>query len=129
MVDASIIVQACIDAGELGPLTRQKLVAPPIMGSEVVATLRQMRYRHDISAELATIALDAFVALDYTVERPDGLWLTATQICERLGWAKTYDAEYVALSAMTGYPLVTLDAGLAQGARRIATIVGPRQLT
>jgi hypothetical protein len=38
----------------------------------------------------------------------------------RLGWAETYDAEYVALTQLQADALVTLDAGLA---RRVEGVV------
>ena len=44
----------------------------------------------------------------------------AWQIADRLGWAETYDAEYVALTRLQADALVTLDAELA---RRVEGIV------
>ena len=44
----------------------------------------------------------------------------AWEIAERLGWAETYDAEYVALTKLQADAFVTLNASLA---RRVAGIV------
>lgn len=40
-----------------------------------------------------------------------------------LGWAKTYDAEYVALARLSHEPLLTIDARLA---RRVGDLVEVR---
>lgn len=45
-----------------------------------------------------------------------------------LGWAKTYDAEYVALAALLKCRLVTLDARLRRGANWLGLVVGPAEL-
>jgi predicted nucleic acid-binding protein len=44
----------------------------------------------------------------------------AWELAEQLGWADTYDAEYVALTQLQGDAFVTLDAELA---RRVDGIV------
>jgi len=44
----------------------------------------------------------------------------AWALAERLGWAETYDAEYVALAQLQADAFVTLDAELA---RRVEGIV------
>jgi indolepyruvate ferredoxin oxidoreductase alpha subunit len=44
----------------------------------------------------------------------------AWDLAERLGWAETYDAEYVALTQLQADALVTLDADLA---RRVEGVV------
>jgi len=62
------------------------------------------------------------------VRRPDGLSKAACEIAESLGWAKTYDAEYVALAWLLEIPLVTLDARLSRGAARLAKVVSPADL-
>ena len=43
----------------------------------------------------------------------------AWTIADRLGWASTYDAEYVALTLLQGDAFVTLDAGLARAVEGI----------
>lgn len=44
------------------------------------------------------------------------------------GWAKTYDAEYVALAHLLGSRLLTLDARLRRTASRLVEILGPTEL-
>jgi predicted nucleic acid-binding protein len=45
-----------------------------------------------------------------------------------MGWAKTYDAEYVALARLLGARVVTLDARLRRGADRLGLVVLPEEL-
>jgi len=45
-----------------------------------------------------------------------------------LGWAKTYDAEYVALARTLECSLLTTDRRLQRGAERIVDTVGPSDL-
>jgi hypothetical protein len=61
--------------------------------------LSELAFRAEISRKLAQRALDRFIAGEIGVSerRPDGLVAEAWQIAAGLGWAKTYDAEYLAL--------------------------------
>jgi predicted nucleic acid-binding protein len=45
-----------------------------------------------------------------------------------MGWAKTYDANYVALARLRDCRLVTLDARLRRGTGRLGLVVGPTEL-
>jgi predicted nucleic acid-binding protein len=45
----------------------------------------------------------------------------AWDVAEQLGWAETYDAEYVALTQLQADAFVTLDAGLARQVDGIVT--------
>jgi predicted nucleic acid-binding protein len=49
-------------------------------------------------------------------------------VAEELGWAKTYDAEYVALARLLQCRLVTLDARLRRGADRLGFVIAPSEL-
>ena len=45
-----------------------------------------------------------------------------------LGWAKTYDAEYLALAALNGCRVVTVDGRLRRAADRLDLVVLPSAL-
>ncbi len=47
---------------------------------------------------------------------------------DEMGWARTYDAEYVALPRLLDCRLVTLDSRLRRGADRLALVVSPAEL-
>lgn len=89
-----------------------------------------MAFNRRISFDLANQALGRFLAQKIAVEerRPDDLTMQAWRIAEEFGWAKTYDAEYVALAKMTGCRLVTVDGRLRRGADRLGFVVTPAEL-
>lgn len=45
-----------------------------------------------------------------------------------MGWAKTYDAQYVALARLLDCKLVTLDERLIRGIERLDVAIRPRDL-
>ena len=45
-----------------------------------------------------------------------------------MGWAKTYDAEYLALAELLDCRFVTLDARLHRGAARLGFVLSPTEL-
>jgi len=50
------------------------------------------------------------------------------ELARSLGWAKTYDAEYIAVAQALACPLLTIDARLARGAGHVVEILGPGAL-
>jgi predicted nucleic acid-binding protein len=128
VVDASAVVQACLTAAGLGLLGRERLVAPPLLWSEAVATIHELRWRRDISEELGSRAFAALLAAPVRRRAPRHLHREAWRIADELGWAKTYDAEYVALARILGCRLLTLDERLRRGAGRLVDIISPHDL-
>ena len=104
------------------------LVAPPLLWSEVLSTLREHAWRRDISGQQAAASLDAFLAAPIRRHVPRGLAREAWWVAEELGWAKTYDAEYVALARLKHCRLLTRDERLRRGATRVVDCIGPTEL-
>ena len=123
VVDASLLVQWCVAPGEdeLGTLVRDELYAPPLMWSEGV-------WRRELGAKEVDRARGRLENTDVKLTTHPGLADEAWRIADRLGWAKTYDAEYVALASLLGCRLVTVDARLRRGADRLGFVIGPTEL-
>jgi predicted nucleic acid-binding protein len=133
VLDASIVVELSLDrigSGATDALGQEELVAPPLLWSEVPSALHELAFREEISQALADWALKRFLAGDIHVDerRPDELTRTAWQLADNLGWAKTYDAEYVALAKILNCRLVTIDGRLKRGADRLGFVVTPEEL-
>jgi predicted nucleic acid-binding protein len=128
VVDASVLIEVALAGGQLGPLTGHDLVAPPLALSEVTSTISEMAWRGELPRDRVPAALAYLRATPLTISRPDDLSERAWNVASSLGWAKTYDAEYVALAQLLDAPLLTLDVRLARGVERLIRIVAPADL-
>jgi predicted nucleic acid-binding protein len=128
VVDATVVVTACLAEAGLEPIAREDLVAPHLMWSEASSVLHELRLRRQISGELATIAIDRLTRAQVTPRRPKGLVNEAWRIADGLGWAKTYDAEYLALARMLHCRLLTTDSKLRGAGANIVHVIGPSDL-
>jgi predicted nucleic acid-binding protein len=98
------------------------------MWSEASSVLHELRWRKEISGELATIALDRLGAAEVSPRRPKGLIEEAWRVADRLGWAKTYDAEYLALARLLKCRLLTTDMKLKAAGSGLVNVIGPADL-
>lgn len=128
VIDASIALSAALTRDGFARIAHHDLVAPPLMWSETVSTLRAHAWRGDISSDQAIASLGALRSAPIRKRAPRALHAEAWDIAERLGWAKTYDAEYVALARLLGCRLLTRDDRLRRGAARVVDVIGPAQL-
>jgi predicted nucleic acid-binding protein len=128
VIDASVALSAALTRDGFERLSGHDLVAPPLLWSEVISTLREHAWRRDISSEQARMSLDAFLAAPIRRRALRRLAREAWWVAEELGWAKTYDAEYVALARLEGCRLLTRDGRLRRGAARVVDCIGPAEL-
>jgi len=128
VIDASAAIQACLAADGFAPLEGHELCAPPLLWSEVTSVLHEMLWRREVSSDLARIARDRLGRAPLQRRQPSRLHRRAWDLADELGWAKTYDAEYVALASILQCALLTIDARLASTASRVVEVLGPTEL-
>lgn len=128
VVDAAVVATACLSEAGLEPLAREQVVAPYLMWSEASSVLHELRWRKEISSDLASTALERLMDAGISPRRPKGLTEEAWRIADRLGWAKTYDAEYLALARLLRCRLMTTDAKLKAAGGKLVGVIGPTEL-
>jgi predicted nucleic acid-binding protein len=130
VLDASLLVEWCIAPGEaeLETLLADELCAPPLMWSEARSALHERVWRRELGAEAADRGRTRLGHAGVMVKTHPHLPAEAWRIADELGWAKTYDAEYVALASLLSCRLVTVDGRLRRGADRLGFVVGPTEL-
>ena len=98
------------------------------MWSECRSGLREAAWRGEVSDRHARDTLERLEAAPVQPHTPPRIGFEAWRIVRELGWAKTYDAEYVALALLLGCRLVTLDVRLRRPADRLGFVVSPSEL-
>jgi predicted nucleic acid-binding protein len=126
VVDAGVALGVAL--GGLRPLGTEDLVAPPLMWSEARSALHEAAWRGEVGTEDAEITRDALERLPIRSRTPRRLGVVAWQLADDLGWAKTYDAEYLALAQLLDCRVVTVDSRLRRGGDRLGLVVLPTEL-
>ncbi len=128
VIDANTVIAAAANPVGFQRFRRFELIAPPLMWIEAVSTLHAMLWRGELQPKQTEPMLDRVLAAPVKQREPDGLAREAWKVAEELGWAKTYDANYVALARILKCQLVTLDARMRRGTARLGFVVGPTEL-
>lgn len=128
MIDASAALHFASQETGFSLLADFQLAAPPLMWSEAFSVLHESRWRRDVSSQLSAETRERLIACPARVYVGTRALVQAWEIADRLGWAKTYDAEYIALARQLSCPLLTIDARLQRGASHLVRIVSPADL-
>ena len=118
VVDCGVVLRLAGEEIEVAP--EHELLAPTLLRSQTLSALHAAVHAGEISSELAGEQLGRIQALPIRLLGDAVLRRRAWAIADKLGWAETYDAEYIALTQLQADAFVTLDAGLAE---RVADLV------
>jgi predicted nucleic acid-binding protein len=128
VIDASAALYLLASEEGIEPFATFDLVSPALLWSEVTSVLNEMRWRNELSPALARTGFDRLLASPIDRRTDDGLYRDAREVARTLGWAKTYDAEYVALARSLDVDLMSRDARLRRGAARLIRVITPDEL-
>ena len=118
VVDCGVVLQLATEGIDVP--AEHELLAPTLLRSQTLSTLREAVHGGEIQPDVALDRLTRIWALPIRLLGDAVLRRRAWNLAEQLGWAETYDAEYVALTQLQADAFVTLDEELA---RSVAGIV------
>ncbi len=118
VVDAGVGLRLVAEGIEVGP--RHELLAPTLFRSQTLSLAHESVARGEIPAGVALERLEKLWQVKIRLLGDAVLRRLAWKIADQLGWASTYDAEYIALTRLQGDAFVTLDPDLA---RRVGGVV------
>ncbi len=96
-----------------------KLLAPTLLRSQTLSALHEAVHRGEIPADIARDRLLRIGRMPIRLLGDAVLRRRAWELADQLGWASTYNAEYVALTQLQADAFVTLDADLARSVEGI----------
>lgn len=128
VLDATVAVAASHSQLGFARFRAHTLIGPPLMRIEASSVLHELAWRGQLSPDHGRAMLERLLRAPVELRDPPGLTEAAWRLADELGWAKTYDAHYVALAQLSGCKLVTLDERLHRGVARLAITVRPSEL-
>ncbi len=95
------------------------MLAPTLLRSQTLSALHEAVQRGELSAEVARARLTRIWRMPIRLLGDAVLRRRAWELADQLGWASTYNAEYVALTQLQADAFVSLDAELARSVEGI----------
>jgi len=126
VVDASAVIE--LASTEFEVPAAHELLAPTLLRSQVLSTLHEAVQRGELPADVARARLARIGRMPIRLLGDAVLRRRAWDLADRLGWASTYDAEYVALTQLQADAFITLDPELARRAEGIVAIASLAEL-
>ena len=118
VVDCGVVLQVASEGIDVP--AEHELLAPTLLRSQTLSALHEAVHRGEIPPDVALARLSRIRAMPIRLLGDAVLRRRAWDLAEKLGWAKTYDAEYIALTQLQADAFITLDADLA---RRVEGVV------
>jgi len=117
VVDSSVVLHLVGEEVEVGDA--HKLLAPTLLRSQTLSVLHEAVQRGELPADVARDRLARIGRIPIRLLGDAVLRRRAWELADQLGWASTYDAEYIALTQLQADAFVTLDQKLARSVEGI----------
>jgi predicted nucleic acid-binding protein len=117
VVDAGAVIHIATEGIKVR--AKHELLAPTLLRSQTLSIVHEAVQRGEIEADVARERLERIWEMKIRLLGDAVLRRKAWKVADQLGWASTYDAEYLALTTLQGDAFVTLDAKLARTADSI----------
>jgi predicted nucleic acid-binding protein len=106
----------------------RELLAPTLLRSQALSMLHEAVQKGEVTPDVARDRLGRMGRMPIRFLGDAVLRRRAWDIADQLGWASTYDAEYLALTQLQADAFVTLDPKLARRARSLVQVAAIRDL-
>lgn len=126
VVDAGAVLALAAAGGAVAPGV--DLVAPTLIRSQVLSRLHEAVAAGELDAREGLRRVATFNRMKIRLLGDAVLREHAWRVADRLGWASTYDAEYVALTQLQADALVTLDPNVARAAATLVRVASIDEL-
>jgi predicted nucleic acid-binding protein len=117
VVDAGVVLQLASKGVEAS--AEHELLAPTLLRSQTLSALHEAVQRGELAADVARERLTRIGRMQIRLLGDAVLRRRAWELADQLGWASTYDAEYIALTQLQADAFITLDAELARSVEGI----------
>ena len=95
------------------------LLAPPLLFAETTSVLRRYVHLGGVLHEEAEAPLGSSLRLPISAVHGPEVYRRALDLARRLGHAKAYDVQYLAVAQIQDCPAVTVDRGLHESAHTL----------
>lgn len=117
VVDSPAVLHlASIDAE---PATKHELLAPTLIRSQNLSALHEAVAKGKLEADVARERLARIDKMKMRLLGDAVLRRRAWDVADQLGWASTYQAEYIALTILQADALITMNNDLALSAQAL----------
>jgi len=126
VLDASVVLYLAGRGLEVSG--EHEILAPTLLRSQALSALHEAVQRREVPADVARDRLARIGRMPIRLLGDAVLRRRAWEVADRLGWASTYDAEYIALTQLQADAFVTLDVDLARSVEGIVAVASPDAL-
>ena len=117
VVDAGAVLH--LVSAEVEVSGAHELLAPTLLRSQTLSALHEAVQRGEIPADVAREHLARIGRMPIRLLGDAVLRRRAWELADRLEWAQTYNAEYIALTQLQADAFITLDKELARSVKGI----------